>query len=58
MNKPTTNKNNQPKRLLNVSPAFGDSTNANRKKLKPSFDMGVNDKRAEQLYKQGGTPIE
>lgn len=28
------------------------------KKLKPSFDMGVNDKRAEQLYKQGGTPIE
>ncbi len=56
--KPTTNKNQQPKTAPNQSPAFGDSTNAPRKKLKPSFDMGVNDKRAETAYKLGGTPIE
>ena len=57
MSKPTTNKNQQPKHVLNVSPKMMDSTNA-RRKVKPSFDMGVNEKRAEQLYRQGGTPIE
>lgn len=56
--KPTTNKNQQPKTAPNQSPAFGDSTNSPRKKLKPSFDMGVSDKRAETAYRQGGTPIE
>ena len=53
-----TNKNQQPKTVSNVSPVFGDSTLAKRKKLKPSFDMAVSDKRAEQAYKLGGTPIE
>lgn len=52
------NKNQQPKTAPNESPVFGDSTNYGRRKLKPSFDMGVTDKRAESAYKLGGTPIE
>jgi len=53
-----TNKNEQPKHIHNVSPVVMDSTLAKRKKVKPSFDMGVTDARAKEAYLKGGTPIE